>query len=110
MNKIQYIKLLAMRGITELKGISIAQAVRESGGDPTQAEMVKVNEEAMKYYIEQLEIERETTKNLSKKIVCLQNTVNELDERERWLICLEAAGVDNWEGYDFAADMYNGKE
>lgn len=34
MNKIQYIKLLAMRGITELKGKSIAEAVKQSGGDP----------------------------------------------------------------------------
>ena len=24
-----------------------------------------------------------------------------------WLECLEAAGVDNWEGYDMAAVMYN---
>lgn len=33
MNKIQFIKLLALRNIFELKGITIAQAVRQSGGE-----------------------------------------------------------------------------
>ena len=28
-------------------------------------------------------------------------------ENLRWLNCLEAAGVDNWEGYDIAAVQYN---
>ena len=109
MNKIQYIKLLAIRGITELKGITLAQAV-ELGGNPTLEEMVKVNEESMKHFLDELMSEREKNKELSKKIVCLQNTVDELDKREQWLICLEAAGVDNWEGYDYAAEMYNGKD
>ena len=26
-------------------------------------------------------------------------------ERDDWLMCLEAAGVDNWEGYYYAQDM-----
>lgn len=26
-----------------------------------------------------------------------------------WLYCLEAAGVDNWEGYDVAMRMLNGE-
>ena len=27
-----------------------------------------------------------------------------------WLRALEAAGVDNWEGYDIAIDYYDGEE
>lgn len=26
--------------------------------------------------------------------------------QEEWLYCLEAAGVDNWSGYDHAVEMY----
>lgn len=29
-----------------------------------------------------------------------------LTDRDFWLDCLEAAGVDNWQGYDFAREMY----
>ena len=29
-----------------------------------------------------------------------------IDERLRWLACLECAGVDNWEGYDEARRMF----
>lgn len=36
---------------------------------------------------------------------------NDLVEDRQWLHSLEAAGVDNWEGYDVAQDMHNeGKE
>jgi len=30
---------------------------------------------------------------------------NMLNERDFWLNCLENAGVDNWEGFDFACDL-----
>lgn len=30
-----------------------------------------------------------------------------LVEREEWLSYLEAAGVDNWSGYDYAIEMRN---
>ncbi len=30
-----------------------------------------------------------------------------LKERSDWLSCLETAGVDNWEGYDYACDIKN---
>lgn len=30
---------------------------------------------------------------------------NRLKSRSNWLHCLEAAGVDNWEGMDYAADL-----
>jgi hypothetical protein len=28
-----------------------------------------------------------------------------LVKREHWLQCLEAAGVDNWQGYDYACEL-----
>lgn len=31
-------------------------------------------------------------------------------EREDWLQCLEAAGVDNWQGMDDAIDIHNGND
>ena len=33
----------------------------------------------------------------------------ELLEAESWVQALEAAGVDNWDGYDFAQEIYNEK-
>jgi hypothetical protein len=30
-----------------------------------------------------------------------------LKEDARWLQCLEGAGVDNWEGYDYARELLN---
>lgn len=30
----------------------------------------------------------------------------ELMEAELWVSCLENAGVDNWDGYDFAREEY----
>ncbi len=35
----------------------------------------------------------------------LFNYLDELEERERWLCVLEAAGVDNWEGYEYAQEL-----
>ena len=31
----------------------------------------------------------------------------ELLKDSNWLACLEAAGVDNWQGYDYAREMEN---
>lgn len=31
---------------------------------------------------------------------------DELLDAEEFLNCLEAAGVDNWEGYDYAQELY----
>lgn len=103
MNKIQYIKLLAMRGVTELKGTSIAEAVRQTGGEPSDKEMVKVNEESMKYFYEKWEEEK--VKN-----EVLQKQVEKLEKRDEWLSCLEAAGVDSWEGFGIAIDMREGND
>jgi hypothetical protein len=33
-----------------------------------------------------------------------------IDEEIDWLMCLEAAGVDNWEGYDSARKMQRGED
>lgn len=38
----------------------------------------------------------------------LQARLAELEERDAWLSSLEAAGVDNWEGYDNAREIHNG--
>jgi len=98
MNKIQYIKLLNLRGITELQGISIAQAVKQTGGEPTDKEMVEVNNRAMTHYIEKFTEQKEINKKL-------EEVNKKLQERENWLNCL----VDNWEGYDFARDIERGE-
>jgi hypothetical protein len=36
-----------------------------------------------------------------------QEEYEELKEAQRFLDCLEHAGVDNWEGYDFAQEEFN---
>jgi hypothetical protein len=131
MNKIQYIKLLNLRGITELKGISIAKAIEQSGGEPTDKEMAEVNKQAMQYFIEQniekeKEIETLKTKvstltfclevqKIEKEINSTPQPIHEsptqerlafLEERNLILLALEGAGVDNWEGYDIAMESY----
>ena len=32
---------------------------------------------------------------------------NELVQKRNWLYCLKNAGVDNWEGYGIASDIYD---
>lgn len=107
MNKIQYIKLLALRGITELKGESIASAVRSSGGDPTTEEMVKVNQQAMEHYIHKFQ---DADNDLNKTRDTLETTFAKLAIADNWINALEAAGVDNWEGYDIAQDIRDGND
>ncbi len=96
MNKIQYIKLLNLRGITELKGITIAEAVKQSGGEPTDKEMSEVNRQAMIHYIDELIATEAESK---KQIERLQRKITLLEKRDAILTSLENAGVDNWEGY-----------
>ena len=58
----------------------------------------EVNRQAMIHYIDKFTEQKEINKKLGE--------VNDkLKERDNWLKCLEAAGVDNWEGYDIAQDM-----
>lgn len=40
----------------------------------------------------------------------LQARIAELEQRDAWLSSLEAAGVDNWEGYDGAREIHGGAE
>ena len=40
------------------------------------------------------------------EINSLELRIDELEEEVRFLHCLRAAGVDNWEGYDVAQDMF----
>ena len=98
MNKIQYIKLLNLRGVTELKSISILSAVKQSGGKPTNKEMIEVNYQSMLHYLNKFTEQEE----FNKKLI---NINNKLQDRDDWLCCLESAGVDNWEGYDVAQDI-----
>lgn len=36
-------------------------------------------------------------------LACLDELIND----QRFLNCLQVAGVDNWEGYDYASEMFN---
>lgn len=54
------------------------------------------NEEAL-----QLEINR-----LREKIEQLNAEIDDMQEDVDFLACLEAQGVDNWSGYEFAQEMY----
>lgn len=37
----------------------------------------------------------------------MKNKIIELEDKAEWLSCLEAAGVDNWEGFSIAQDIQN---
>ncbi len=45
---------------------------------------------------------------MEEKIEIEKERFDELIETERFMRALEAAGVDNWEGYDIAKDNFNG--
>ena len=101
MNKIQHIELLKLRGISKLsKGESIAAAIEKTGGQPTVSEMMKVNENCMTYFIH---LYNTTKEELEKVKVDLKEAQIDL----KWLEALEAAGVDNWSGYDSAKEILN---
>lgn len=107
MNKIQLIKLLEIRGVKELKGMTIAEAIKKTGGDPTESEMVKVNKMAMDFYIAKtMELEKEKIV-LNAKIENLDKLVDRLQVDSDKLNYLKQWGVDNWEGYDLAMGAYN---
>lgn len=52
---------------------------------------------------------RETSRDtliMSEEMVTItKKEYDDLLKREAWLLCLEAAGVDNWQGYDYAQEM-----
>lgn len=39
----------------------------------------------------------------------MSEITKEIQERLDWLACLEAAGVDNWQGIDYAYELYREK-
>ncbi len=43
-------------------------------------------------------------------VTITEEEYNKLLENKAWLYCLEAVGVDNWEGYDIARKMFNEQE
>ena len=52
----------------------------------------------------------EENNNLQNRIEGLHYEIAELEKRDKWLRCLETAGVDNWEGYDYAKDLLDEDE
>ncbi len=48
----------------------------------------------------------------AKTVTISRRDFDQLIDRDEWLDCLEAAGVDNWSGYDVAVDISreNGRE
>ena len=50
------------------------------------------------------------TEDVPTMILVEEGKYNELLEMERWVYALEAAGVDNWEGYGFAQDVFEENE
>ena len=43
-------------------------------------------------------------------ITITKKEYKKLKANSRWLSCLEAAGVDNWEGYDYARELLKESE
>jgi hypothetical protein len=79
--------------------------MRQSGGDPTDKEMVIVNKEAMIYYIEKLIAQEKITENLRKDVKKLEQDKTTMEYKVGFLSCLEACGVDNWDGFSDAHEM-----
>lgn len=105
MNKIQTIELLKLRGVVDLNGSSIGKAIKDSGGDPSLEEMVKVSENAMIYFIDKRDESEGKLKDALVDNLKLHKAMEASEEDLSFLECLRAAGVDNWEGYSVAQDM-----
>ena len=43
-------------------------------------------------------------------VTLVRSEYEEMQARVRFLECLQAAGVDNWDGYDYAQEMVNDGE
>lgn len=48
-----------------------------------------------------------TFTNAEEMVTITKKEYDKLLDRDRLLNCLERAGVDNWDGWDFAMDEYN---
>lgn len=44
--------------------------------------------------------------NTDNMVLVDKEYLNQLEEDQRWLFCLEAAGVDRWNGYDSALELF----
>lgn len=44
---------------------------------------------------------------MSDLVTIPKSEYEELLERDRWLTALEGAGVDNWDGIDYAGELFN---
>ena len=106
MIKIQIIKLLALRGVTELIGETAGMAITRTGGEGSLEEMVKVNEQGMFHYIEKYQAEQETNKTLQDEIDRLHRLNNRLLDDSLMLTCLRNAGLDNWDGCADAEETF----
>ena len=42
---------------------------------------------------------------MEKTIIIKESEYDSMIKRINWLVCLESAGVDNWEGFDYAHDQ-----
>jgi len=98
MNKLQLIHLLKNRGVTDLNGITIAEAIRQTGGQPTVEEMVKVNEAIMFDCLNKIRELELLAKQLSDENTNLKSKIEKYEKSHTTLLLLKAAGVDNWEG------------
>lgn len=45
------------------------------------------------------------TQQNEQTVTISQAEYDDLIEQSRWLQCLESAGVDNWNGYDYAREL-----
>jgi len=52
----------------------------------------------------------EIIKQLVEVIRADRKEIEKLEERDNWLSILEQAGVDNWQGIDYAYEMLNRQE
>lgn len=73
--------------------------------NPSTKSLVKVGHNL--YNIKEVAGVLEKYKELKKKYDDLLSDSIEYDEQIRWLDALEAAGVDAWEGFDYAREIFN---
>lgn len=44
---------------------------------------------------------------MSEEITISKEKYDSMKERLEWLNCLESAGVDNWQGIEYACELFN---
>lgn len=69
-------------------------------------DMCRDNECEVQDYVDDGMISFEELEVIGDAVILSQDRYDDLSEKEDWLCSLEAAGVDNWEGYDFAKEMH----